>query len=124
MQCSYVRLRADLQLGKREEAKGVRLPAREQIDAPDSWQEGLARLRGDLDGAAALYIARLRTEDRGRSVVRGADFSPSRGCRESSNQSSVWRKNAARPDVRPPSTKYGGSRAASYLRSVEKLSVR
>ena len=89
MQLQHVRLRAYLQLGNREEAEKVFVYLREnKIDAPDTWQEAMLDW-GDVDGAAALYIARLRDpEDRGVGAVRRADFqaraataATDRGCR-------------------------------------------
>jgi len=63
MQLQHVRLRAYLQLGKRDEAEKVFAFMREnRDDAEDSWQ--LVMLDwGDLDGAAALFVSRLRDPD-------------------------------------------------------------
>ncbi len=73
MQLQHVRLRAYLQLGNRAEAEKVFVYLREnKLDAPDTWQEAMLDW-GDVDGAAAHYIARLRDpEQREAGAVRRA----------------------------------------------------
>jgi hypothetical protein len=63
MQLQDVRLRAYLQLGNRAQAEEVFAYMREnKNDAPDTWQDAMLDW-GDVDGAAAQYIERLRDPD-------------------------------------------------------------
>jgi len=100
MQLQHVRLRAYLQLGKREEAEKVFAYLREnKIDAPDSWQEAMLDW-GDMDGAAALYIARLRDpEDRASALYAAQTFKPVPRMPGELESIERWRKMLARPDV-------------------------
>ena len=82
MQLQHVRLRAYLQLGNRAEAEKVFVYLREnKLDAPGTWQEAMLEW-GDVDGAAAYYIARLRDpEQRNQACTRRRCSSHSRDCR-------------------------------------------
>ena len=63
---------AYLQLGNRAEAEKVFAYLREnKLDAPDTWQEAMLEW-GDVDGAAAHYIARLRDPDQRNPALYAA----------------------------------------------------
>ena len=100
MQLQHVRLRAYLQLGNREEAEKVFVYLREnKIDAPDTWQEALLDW-GDVDGAAALYIARLRDpEDRVSALYAAQTFKPVPRLPRQIEDVERWQKLLSRPDV-------------------------
>ena len=100
MQLQHVRLRAYLQLGKHEEAEKVFAYLREnKIDAPDSWQEAMLDW-GDVNGAAALYIARLRDpDDRAAALYAAQTFKPVPRLPGELESTERWRKMLARPDV-------------------------
>ncbi len=100
MQLQHVRLRAYLQLGNREEAEKVFVYLREnKIDAPDTWQEAMLDW-GDVDGAAALYIARLRDpEDRVSALYAAQTFKPVPRLPRQIEDVERWQKLLARPDV-------------------------
>ena len=100
MQLQHVRLRAYLQLGNRDEAEKVFAYLREnKIDAPDTWQEALLDW-GDVDGAAALYIARLRDpEDRVSALYAAQTFKPVPRLPRQIEDVERWQKLLARPDV-------------------------
>jgi len=100
MQLQHVRLRAYLQLGNREEAEKVFVYLREnKIDAPDTWQEAMLDW-GDVDGAAALYIARLRDpEDRVSALYAAQTFKPVPRLPRQIEDVERWQKLLSRPDV-------------------------
>ena len=100
MQLQHVRLRAYLQQGNRVEAEKIFVYLREnKIDAPDTWQEAMLDW-GDLDGAAALYISRLRDpEERSSALYAAQSFKPVPRLPRESEGIDRWKKMLARPDV-------------------------
>jgi len=100
MQLQSVRLSAYLRLGNRAEAEKVFVYLREnKLDAPDTWQEAMLEW-GDVDGAAAHYIARLRDPEQRSSALYAAQaFKPlPRLPRDAENQAR-WQAMLNRPDV-------------------------
>lgn len=77
MQLQYVRYSAYLDLGNTHEADNVFAYLREHRgDAEGTWQQVLVDA-GDLDGAAALYISRLRDpEKRTAALGEAQDYKP------------------------------------------------
>jgi hypothetical protein len=100
MQLEHVRLRALLQLGRRDEAETVLSYLRQnQEDAPDTWQLALLD-SGDTDGAAALYIARLRDPQQRAEALWAAQIFPSMPTLPTEAQAhSRWSALLARQDV-------------------------
>jgi len=100
MQYQSVRLRAYLAKGDRTEAEKVFAYMREnKNDAPDTWQDAML-VWGDLDGAAALYISRLRDpEERTEALFAAQTFvEPPRTPRRA-EEHALWEALMARPDV-------------------------
>lgn len=77
MQLQHVRYRAYLDLGNTQDADAALAYLREHRgDAEGTWQEALVDA-GDLDGAAALYISRLRDPDkRAAALGEAQDYKP------------------------------------------------
>jgi tetratricopeptide (TPR) repeat protein len=77
MQLQHVRYRAYLDLGNTQDADAALAYLREhRADAEGTWQEALVDA-GDLDGAAALYISRLRDPDkRAAALGEAQDYKP------------------------------------------------
>ena len=100
MQLEHVRLRALLQLGRRDEAETVLSYLRQnQKDAPDTWQTALLDW-GDADGAAALYIARLRDPQQRPEALWAAQIFPSTPTLPMEEEAdSRWNALLARQDV-------------------------
>jgi tetratricopeptide (TPR) repeat protein len=100
MQLQHVRLRAYLQLGNRAEAEKVFVYLREnRVDAPDTWQDALLDW-GDLDGAAAHYIARLRDpEQREAALYAAQSFKPLPRLPRDAENVAHWQALLNRPDV-------------------------
>jgi tetratricopeptide (TPR) repeat protein len=100
MQLQHVRLRACLQQGNRKEAEEIYAYLREnRVDAPDTWQEAMLDW-GDLDGAAASYIARLRDpEERTAALYAAQTFQPVPRLPREIEGIERWKKLLARPDV-------------------------
>ena len=100
MQLQHVRLRAYLQLGNRAEAEKVFVYLREnKVDAPDTWQDALLDW-GDLDGAAAHYIARLRDpEQREAALYAAQSFKPLPRLPREAENIAHWQALLNRPDV-------------------------
>jgi len=100
MQYQAVRLTAFLDKGDRVEAEKVFAYLRQnRKDAPDTWQDAMLEW-GDLDGAAALYISRLRDPaDRTEALFAAQDFAdPPRTARRARDHAR-WLAFLARPDV-------------------------
>ena len=100
MQLQHVRLNAYLQLGDRAEAEKVFVYIREnKLDAPDTWQEAMLDW-GDVDGAAAHYIARLRDPDQRVAALYAAqDFKPLPRLPREAAGIERWQALLKRPDV-------------------------
>lgn len=100
MQLEHVRLRAYLQLGQRDDADTVMAYLREhQKDAPNTWQTALLDW-GDTDGAAALFIARLRDpRDRVEALWSAQTFPPLPVMPTEKESDSQWAAMLKRKDV-------------------------
>jgi tetratricopeptide (TPR) repeat protein len=100
MQYQAVRLTAYLAKGDRVEAEKVfAYLGQHQKDAPDTWQEAMLEW-GDLDGAAALYIGRLRDpEKRTEALFAAQTFMKTPRTRHSAAEHARWEALLARPDV-------------------------
>jgi hypothetical protein len=100
MQLQHVRLNAYLQLGDRAEAEKVFVYIREnKLDAPDTWQEAMLDW-GDVDGAAAHYITRLRDPDqRAAALYAAQDFKPLPRLPREAAGIERWQALLKRPDV-------------------------
>lgn len=100
MQLEHVRLRAYLQLGQRDEADTVMAYLREnQKEAPDTWQSALLDW-GDMDGAATLFIARLRDpRDRVEALWSAQTFPPLPVMPAEKESGSRWEAMLKRKDV-------------------------
>ncbi len=100
MQLQHVRLRAYLQQGKRDDAETVLAYLRQnQKDSPDTWQTALLDW-GDADGAAALFIARLRDPQQRSDALWSAQIFPSLPTLPMEAQAnSRWDALMARTDV-------------------------
>ncbi|MEO8018299.1 MAG: hypothetical protein ABI769_10825 [Pseudomonadota bacterium] len=100
MQLQHVRYCAYLQLGNTREADNVLAYLREHHDdAESTWQEAMIDA-GDLDGAAALLIARLHDPDQ-RSAALGEvqDYKPLPHAPKRPQTEARWDALIARPDV-------------------------
>jgi tetratricopeptide (TPR) repeat protein len=100
MQLEHVRLRAYLKLGKHDEAETVLAYMRQnQKDAPDTWQIALLDF-GDVDGAAALFIQRLRDPKRRTEALWSAQsFLPTPSLPADEETGERWLAMLNRPDV-------------------------
>jgi tetratricopeptide (TPR) repeat protein len=100
MQLQHVRLHAYLQLGNRAEAEKVFVYLREhRLDAPNDWQEALLDW-GDVEGAAAHYIARLRDpEQRAPALLAAQTFMPLPRLPREAEEIARWEAMLARRDV-------------------------
>ena len=100
MQLQHVRLRAYLQQGKRDEAEKVFAFMREnRADAQDTWQIVMLDW-GDLDGAAALFISRLRDPDqRSDALYSAQDFQARTRLPEEIEETKRWQALMERKDV-------------------------
>jgi hypothetical protein len=96
----HVRLRAYLKLGKHDEAETVLAYMRQnQKDAPDTWQIALLDF-GDVDGAAALFIQRLRDPKRRTEALWSAQsFLPTPSLPADEETGERWLAMLNRPDV-------------------------
>jgi hypothetical protein len=100
MQLQYVRYRAYLQLSAVQDADNVFAYLREhREDAEDTWQ--LAMLEsGDVDGAAALLIARLRDpEKRYEALGEVQEYLPLPRLPKQAEARARWQKLVSREDV-------------------------
>jgi tetratricopeptide (TPR) repeat protein len=100
MQLQHVRYRAFLQLGNASEADGVLAYLREHHeDAEDTWQYAMLDA-GDLDGAAALLIGRLRDlEKRGAALEEIQDYKTLPRLPKMKESHDRWQALVARADV-------------------------
>lgn len=100
MQLQRVRFLAYLQQGKREEAERVyTYLSQHRADAPDTWQEAMLEW-GDLDGAAAHYIARLRDpEQRSAALFAAQHFLPVPLLPREAERRDRWNALLSRTDV-------------------------
>ena len=100
MQLQHVRLRAYLELGNRAEAEKVFVYMREnKNDAPDNWQVAMLDW-GDLDGAAAQYIARLRDpKERPEALYAAQNFLDEPRMPKEAESHAQWQALLARADV-------------------------
>jgi len=100
MQFQQVRLRAYLEQGNRAEAEKVYAYMREnKSDAPDTWQDAMMDW-GDLDGAAAQYITRLRDpEERAQALYSAQTFLAQPRMPRELEERAQWEKLLARTDV-------------------------
>lgn len=100
MQFQAVRMQACLAKGDRIEAEKVFAYLRQnRKDAPDTWQFAMLEW-GDLDGAAALFITRLRDPaERAEALFSAQEFvDPPRTARRAAIHAR-WEALMARPDV-------------------------
>jgi tetratricopeptide (TPR) repeat protein len=100
MQLQYVRYRAYLQTGNAQEADNVLAYLREHHDdAEDTWQVALLDA-DDLDGAAALLIARLGDpEKRYEALGEVQEYLPLPRLPKQAQAMARWEKLVTRPDV-------------------------
>jgi hypothetical protein len=100
MELQHVRFRAYLQLGNREEAEKVFVYLRQnKIDAPDTWQDAMLEW-GDVDGAAAQYIARLHDpEQRIEALYAAQTFKPVPRLPRETESNARWQALLDRADV-------------------------
>ncbi len=100
MQLQHVRLRAYLQLGKRDAAEEVFAWLREnRTDAQDTWQSAMLDW-GDADGAAAQYITRLRDPDeRADALYSAQTFRDRPRLPQETEEQAQWRALLDRKDV-------------------------
>jgi tetratricopeptide (TPR) repeat protein len=100
MQLQHVRFRAYLQLGDREEAEKVFVYLRQnKIDAEDTWQDAMLEW-GDVDGAAAQYIARLHDpEQRIEALYAAQTFKPVPRLPRETEYNTRWQALLDRADV-------------------------
>jgi len=100
MQLQQVRLRANLQLGKRAEAEEIYAYLREhRADAPDAWLDTLLDW-GETDEAAAQYIESLRDpEKRADALYKAQNFRESPQLPKVAAEHARWQAFLARPDV-------------------------
>jgi tetratricopeptide (TPR) repeat protein len=100
MQLQYVRFEAYLQLGDRAEAEKVFAYLREnKLDASGTWQDAMLEW-GDLDGAAAQYIARLQDpEQRSHALLAAQRFIPVPRLPREAEDIARWQALLDRPDV-------------------------
>jgi tetratricopeptide (TPR) repeat protein len=100
MQFQHVRYRAYLQLGNAQEADNVFAYLREhREDAEGTWQLALVDA-GDLDGAAALLISRLRDQgQRYEALGEVQQYRPVPRLSRQAAQLASWEKLVSRPDV-------------------------
>jgi tetratricopeptide (TPR) repeat protein len=100
MQLQYVRYRAYAQLGNPGEAEKILAYIREhKDDAGDTWQT-TALDSGDIDGAAALLISRLRDpEQRTAALLSVQIFKPIKAPPGGAADEKRWQALVARPDV-------------------------
>jgi len=100
MQLQHVRYRAFLQLADAQNADTVFAYLREhRSEAESTWQ--LAMLdASDFDGAAALFIARLRDPEQRYEALREAqEFLPLPRLPKQAEEQARWEKLMTRPDV-------------------------
>jgi tetratricopeptide (TPR) repeat protein len=108
MQLQHVRYRAYLQLGNAREADNVLAYLREhREDAEGTWQLVLVDA-GDLDGAAALLVSRLRDpEQRYEALGEVQEYQPMPRLPKQAEEHARWEKLLMRADVAAAITEVG-----------------
>lgn len=100
MQLQHVRYRAYLQLANAQEADNVFAYLREHRDAAEGTWQLVMIDAGDLDGAAALLISRLRDpEKRYEALGEVQQYKPLPRLPKQAEEEARWEKLVAREDV-------------------------